>query len=353
MVTQTHIFRSTDMNLFNSKTLKRHIKPAAIPANHLAALGTRAELSIIVVSYNTCEMTLDCLASIYEQTTTPFEVIVVDNASSDGSAKAIAEKFPQVQLIAETTNHGFARAHEIAVPIAIAPWLLLLNPDTVVLGNALDNLLAFAKRTPKAGIWGGRTMFPDGRLNPTSCWGKMTLWSILCRTSGLSNLFSGSEILNSEALGRWPRDTEREVDIVTGCLFLIRRETWDQLQGFERAFTMYGEEVDLCLRAHAIGLRPQITPEATIIHYGAASDTVRPDKTVRLMRAKIELIKRHFSPLTRWMGYQLFRLWPLSRALALRLAGKVLGQASMLSRSADWSEVWKRRKEWEKGFRED
>lgn len=308
------------------------------------------QLSIIIISYNTREMTLDCLASIYEQTKSPFEVIVIDNASTDGSAEAIAQNFPQVRLVAETINHGFAPAHEIAVPMARAPWLLLLNPDTVVLENALDNLLAFAKRSPESGIWGGRTVYADGSLNPYSCWGRMTFWSTLCRTSGLSGLFSGSELMNSEVMGNWPRDTEREVDIVTGCLFLIRRETWEQLRGFERKFNMYGEEADLCLRARKLGLRPQITPEATIIHYGAASDTVRPDKMVRLMRAKIELIKRHFSPLTRWAGYHLFRLWPLSRAVALGLAGKISGRTSVQSRASEWSEVWKRRKEWEQGF---
>ena len=308
------------------------------------------QLSIIIISYNTREMTLDCIASVYEQTSSPFEIIVIDNASTDGSAEAIAQNFPQVRLVAETANHGFAPAHEIAVPMARAPWLLLLNPDTVVLENALDNLLAFAKRSPESGIWGGRTVYADGSLNPYSCWGRMTFWSTLCRTSGLSGLFSGSELMNSEVMGNWPRDTEREVDIVTGCLFLIRRETWEQLRGFERKFNMYGEEADLCLRARKLGLRPQITPEATIVHYGAASDTLRPDKMVRLMRAKIELIKRHFSPLTRWAGYHLFRLWPLSRALVFGLAGKISRKASVQARSAEWFEVWKRRREWEEGF---
>lgn len=307
-------------------------------------------LSIIVISYNTREMTLACLASIYKETTTPFEVIVIDNASSDGSAEAIAAAFPQACLVAETTNHGFAPAHNIAVPLCRAPWLLLLNPDTVVLDGALDKLLAFAERTPEAGIWGGRTLYADGRLNPYSCWGRMTLWSTFCRTTGLSGVFSRSSLFNSEVLGNWQRDSEREVDIVTGCLLLIRRETWNRLGGFDPAFTMYGEEVDLCLRARALGLRPHITPEATIIHYGAASDTVRPDKMVRLMRAKVELIGRHFSPLTRRPGLWMFRLWPLSRAWAFKVAGAVSGKAALRVRALEWHEVWKRRAEWESGF---
>ena len=317
----------------------------AIPANLTAPV-----LSIVIVSYNTREMTLACLASVYAQTQAPFEVIVVDNASVDGSAAAIAEAFPQVRLIAETVNHGFAAAHDIAVPLTRAEWLLLLNPDTVVLDGALDKLLAFARRRPEAGIWGGRTLFADGRLNPYSCWGRMTLWSTFCRTSGLNGLFSRSEFFNSEAIGDWPRDTERAVDIVTGCLFLIRREIWDRLGGFERAFAMYGEEVDLCLRARALGLQPMITPDSTIVHYGAASDTVRVDKTVRLLRAKVELIERHFGPVTRWPGRYLFRLLPLSRHLAYRAVGMLPKRADARAKAADWGEVWARRREWQDGF---
>lgn len=308
------------------------------------------ELSIIIVSYNTREMTLACLASVYAQTSTSFEVIVVDNASTDGSAEAIAATFPQARLVAETVNHGFAPAHDIAVPMCGAPWLLLLNPDTVVLDGALDKLMAFARRRPEAGIWGGRTVYADGRLNASSCWGRMTLWSTFCRTTGLSGLFARSGLFNSEVIGDWQRDSEREVDIVTGCLFLIRRETWDRLNGFDPVFTMYGEEVDLCLRARALGFRPCITPEATIIHYGAASDTVRPDKMVRLMRAKIELIKRHFHPATRWMGYHLFRLWPWTRARTFWLAGRLSARGAEAARWREWDEVWQRRKEWQDGF---
>lgn len=312
--------------------------------------NTPPELSIVIVSYNTREMTLACLASVYGQTRTPFEVIVVDNASTDGSAEAVAAMFPQAHLVAETRNLGFAPAHDIAVPMCQAPWLLLLNPDTVVLDRALDKLLDFARQTPEAGIWGGRTVYADGRLNPYSCWGRMTLWSTLCRTTGLSGLFPRSSLFNSEVIGGWQRDNVREVDIVTGCLFLIRRETWDKLGGFDPAFTMYGEEVDLCLRAKAIGLRPHITPEATIIHYGAASDTIRADKMVRLMRAKIELIKRHFPWATRWLGRHLLRTWPWSRALAFSLASRISDRAGLRNRGQEWKEVWQRRREWQDGL---
>lgn len=308
-------------------------------------------LSIIVISYNTREMTLACLASVHAQTECAFEVVVVDNASTDGSAEAIRQAFPQVTLLAETTNHGFARAHDLALPHCRAPLLLLLNPDTVVLDHALDRLVEFSRRRPQAGIWGGRTLYGDGALNPLSCWGRITVWALTCRLLGLTAIFPASEFFNPETYGAWPRDTEREVDIVTGCLFLIARKTWDDLGGFDPVFVMYGEEADLCLRAREAGLRPAITPEATIIHYGGASEKVRADKMVRVLRARCELIKRHFPARSRRLGLRLQMLWPLSRRVALRVAGAVLRRPDLREKATVWGEIWQRRGEWRDGFR--
>ena len=155
----------------------------------------------------------------------------------------------------------------------------LLNPDTLVLRGALDKLLAFAKEKPQAGIWGGRTLYADGSLNPFSCWRRLDLWALAMRATGLVSLFRESPIFNAEAYGGWRRDTVRGVDIVTGCLFLTsRRADWLRLGGFDPTFVMYGDEADLCRRAQAIGARPMITPEAEIVHYAGASETVRAEK---------------------------------------------------------------------------
>ncbi|SMX24263.1 glycosyltransferase family 2 protein [Boseongicola aestuarii] len=308
-----------------------------------------SDLSIVVISHNTRDMTLACLKSVYAETKTPFELIVVDNDSQDGSADAIAKDFPDVTLISEKINHGFAPAHSIALRHASAPWLLLLNPDTVVLDSALDKLFAHAQATPEAGIWGGRTLFADGTLNPSSCWGKMTPLSLIARLFFLTNLFPKSEILNSEEIGRWPRDTARSVDIVTGCLFLIRRKDWDRLNGFDPAFKMYGEEADLCLRAQENGFRPRITPTAEIIHHGGASDTIRAEKMVRLMRAKMEIVKRHFSLLGRPIGLICLALWPLSRGIVWSILA-VLGYPGAKQKAQIWMEIWRRRSEWKFGY---
>jgi GT2 family glycosyltransferase len=131
----------------------------------------KPDVSIIVVSYGTREMTLECLRSIKEDTGgTDHEVIVVDNNSSDGSPGAIAAEFPRFRLMVQSTNLGFAAACNLAAVDARGEYLLLLNPDTVVQGSAIDRLLLFARGRPEAGIWGGRTVFADGKLNPMSCW---------------------------------------------------------------------------------------------------------------------------------------------------------------------------------------
>lgn len=313
--------------------------------------NTAPELAIIIINYNTREMTLEAIASARAETTTPHEIIVLDNASTDGSADAIAAAHPDITLLREAVNHGFGPAHEIALARTSAPFLLLLNPDTVVLDRAIDRLMDFARATPQAEIWGGRTLYGDGTLNPTSCFARMTPWSIFCRVAGLNGIFSGSTLFNSEYYGAWPRDTVREVDIVTGCFFLIRRQFWDSLGGFDPAFVMYGEEVDLCLRAGAVGARPMVTPDATIIHYGGASQAVRSDKMVRLLRAKMELIQRHFPARTRAAGLWLFRLWPLSRRFAYGAGARLKRSDDLAEQARIWAEVWARRPEWQDGFR--
>ncbi len=303
------------------------------------------KVSIIVVSYNTREMTLECLRSVQAETRLPYELIVLDNTSTDGSAEAIAEEFPGITLLAESENHGFARANNIAAERAQGEYVLLLNPDTVVLDGAIDRLVAFAEAHPQARIWGGRTLYGDRSLNPTSCWRRMSLWNICCRTFGLTGVFPDSPVFNSEAYGGWDRSTERQVDIVTGCFLLIRREDWQALGGFDLTFFMYGEEADLCLRAAKnLGASPRMTPDAVIVHYGGASEKVRSDKMVRLLRAKTELISRHIPGWQRPLARALFGVWPLTR----RLAFSVLRPGG--DNALVWSEIWKRRHEWRRGF---
>jgi GT2 family glycosyltransferase len=313
-------------------------------------MSARPEISIIVVSFNTREMTLECLRSVVAETrTTDYELIVVDNASSDGSAAAIAAEFPELELIALEENIGFARANNLAAKEARGDRLLLLNPDTVVLDGALDRLVDFAAARPGARIWGGRTLFADRSLNPTSCWGAMSVWSLFSRAVGLTVLFPDSERFNPEPLGDWQRDSVREVDIVTGCLLLIDRPLWDQLGGFDERYFMYGEEADLCRRASARGASPVMTPEATIVHYGSASDT--GNKAAAVAAARITLIREHWSPVARRVGVFLSWASALTHHLAYATATRLLpGRAGLREAARMHGGVWHERKRWLAGY---
>lgn len=309
------------------------------------------DVSILVVSYETREMTLAALDSVVRETKdVSYELIVVDNASRDGSAEAIGQAFPEARLIASKENLGFARGNNLAAESARGEYLLLLNPDTLVLDGAIDKLVAFAKARPKAQIWGGRTVFLDGSLNPSSCWRRITLWNLFCRASGLTGVFPKSALFNSEAYGGWRRDSVREVDIVSGCFLLTRRDLWRRLGGFDPHFFMYGEEADLCLRAKALGARPAVTPQARIVHYGGASERTRTGKMVKLLAAKATLIERHFPAASSSMGLMLLAAWPLSRWVALSALARATGKARHAEAALTWGEIWTRRAEWMRGW---
>lgn len=303
-------------------------------------------LSILIISFNTREMTLECIRSVFDQTSkTDFELIVLDNASADGSADAIETEFGgRVRLIRSEDNLGFAGGNNAAAKCAKGEFLLLLNPDTVVLDGAIDKLLAFAAARPDAGIWGGRTVFADGSLNPASCWSRQTLWSLTSQAMGFSSLFRKSSFFNPEGLGGWDREGVRQVDIVSGCFLLIRRDLWDRLDGFHPDFFMYGEEADLCLRAESFGACPMVTSEATIVHHGGASEAVRSDKLQRLLAAKCLLLERHFPKSRLGMAKSLLAAWPLTRCLAHSVLSPI--RASSRRSSTVWRDVWAHRSVW-------
>lgn len=305
-------------------------------------------LSILMVSWNTREMTLAAIRSVYAETkATPFELIVVDNGSADGTAEAIRAAFPDVVLLAERANHGFARGNNIAAAHARAPLLLLLNTDTLVEDGAIDRLMAFAAARPDARIWGGRTVFGDGRLNPTYAWGRITAWSSFCLAVGLTNRFRRSRFFNPEQIGLWGDGRELAADIVSGCFFLVERALWEELGGFDTSFFMYGEEADFCARARRLGARPRITPEARIVHFGGGSATRPTDTLVYLFGARIGLARRHLpaASAATARAMVLFQAW--WRARLFGLAARL--QPSRRPAAAQWREMWARRAEWRDG----
>ena len=320
--------------------------PTRLPA---AAKAADPVVSVLVISYNTRAMTIDCIASVLEETTLPYELIVLDNASPDGSAAAIAAAFPDLRLIASETNHGFAVGNNVAALEARGRYVLLLNPDTLVLDHAIDRLVAFAERTPEALIWGGRTLNGDRTLNPSSVFGRLTLWSLFCRTSGLALVFRKSAFFNPEEIGGWQRDDERAVDIVQGSFFLIRRDLWETLGGFDPTFVMYGEEQDLCLRARALGARPRMTPEAEIVHFHGASSR-KVAREIMTLKANVTVARRHLPAWQRPLGVFLLAAWPWSRMVSGRFLAALTGARGLADAAEMWGAVWRARADWWGGY---
>ena len=309
------------------------------------------DLTIVIISFNTRDMTLECLRSVQAETRdVSYEIIVVDNNSWDGSSSSISAQFSDVQLIALGQNIGFAPANILAIKAGRGRRVLLLNPDTVVLDRAIDRLVEFANQNPSHRIWGGRTLNGDRSLNPSSCWRRMTLWGLICSTFGLSHAIPNSSIFNPDAYGGWDRGSDKEVDIVSGCFFLIDRKLWDQLGGFDPAFFMYGEEADLCLRASRVGARPIVTSRATIVHYGGASTASTLEQRILLFKGKTTLMNRHWRPVSRQLGKALFLLGTLIRWWAYWLASRLINRPDLKPIFAEWKAMWQRRKEWINGY---
>ena len=165
------------------------------------------------------------------------------------------------------------------------------------------------------------------------------------RRSGCVPCFQNPRLFHPRGYGRWQRDSVREVGVVTGCFFLMRLEDWRSFGGFDPEFFMYGEETDLCMRAIKEGMRPVVTPTATIVHHGGASEKVRVDKMVRLFDAQVRLFRRHFSRFGFRMVFVSMTLGVLIRAILMGGVSRFPGRP----RENDWAEIWQRRGEWSSG----
>ena len=290
------------------------------------------------------------MESIFKETTTiNLEVILIDNASHDCTGEANIENFPQVKLLVSKENHGFAQGCNLAAKNACGEYILLLNPDTVVIDRAVERLFAFARANPEAGIYGGRTIFPDGRLNPDFCYRKKTLWSLFCQAFGLTKLFRNTNLFNPEPYGSWKYDSVREVDIITGCFLMVKTELWRQLKCFNPLFFMFGEEVDFCLRAKKHGFKPMFTPDATVIHYGGVSEPKKVNSIVSTMRAEVTLIHEHWPRAQVGFGVKMIMIRVRIKSIILSL-GAALGFQGCLEKASIWKGAWERRREWMSGW---
>ncbi len=302
---------------------------------------TPVDVAVLIVTYNSEEQIEACLSTLIEQRRAiDQEIIVVDNQSSDQTVEIIQKKFPQVRLYTPGKNLGFAKAVNFAAKQSSAKYFLLLNPDTKVLDHAVDKVYTFAETNPSYGFYGGRTLKEDGvTLEPSSCWGQPTVWSLFLFATGLSTLFRGNSFFDPEAIGGWKRDSIREVGVITGCFLLVQTSAWKTINGFDEDFWLYGEDADLAIRARRAGFRPVIYPEAVVVHEVGQSSTSH-QKMIWLFRGKISLAQKHWRGPSKQLYLFFLKFGVAARFLLLRIAGK---------KEHHWIYGWKNRAEWANG----
>jgi GT2 family glycosyltransferase len=236
-------------------------------------------ISVVIVSYNTRDILRQCLEALFRHTSgVEFEVLVVDNDSRDGTPAMVRQEFPQVTLVANDTNLGFAAANNQAFALNRGEFILLLNPDAFVREGAIAKGLEFMRQAPRCGICGGRIVDEDGTVRPSARRFPNVLAKFFA-LSGLSSRYPESRLFNWRDFGGFAHDRVREVDWVPGTFTLLRRKMLDQIGFFDERFFMYYEETDLCLRAKRAGWQVFFIPDAEVEHIGGASSQTRQDKS--------------------------------------------------------------------------
>jgi GT2 family glycosyltransferase len=275
------------------------------------------DLAVIILTHNTCELTRRCLRSLAATPAAPYssEVIVVDNASTDGTAAVMAQEFPHVRVIANATNEGFARGNNLGLAAATGRYLLLLNSDTEVLPGALAALVRFMDEHPAAGACGPMLLNPDGSLQPSGR-NLPTPLSVFIDTTKLYRLWKRD-------LYRDPRrdysQTER-VGEISGAALLVRRECYQQVGGLDPAFFAYYEDVDWCRRIGDAGWDIYYAPAAQVVHLWQGTSR---QATQRAYRAGQESLRYYFRKHHGW-GALLAVSTVLAAKELLRVAGSLL-----------------------------
>ncbi|HEX9654699.1 MAG TPA: glycosyltransferase family 2 protein [bacterium] len=246
--------------------------------NTLTVNKTEVGLSIIVVNWNTRELLHQCLRSIYDTTRqTRFEIWVIDNDSTDGSAEMVAREFSQVHLVRNNANLGFAKANNIGIQDSRGRYVCLINSDVKVLDGSLDRLFEYLEQNPKTALAGPRLLNPDRSLQ-ISCYGFPSVWNTFCYAMGLDQLFPRSNRFGGLYRKYWPYDRVRAVEVISGCFAVVRREAIALVGSLDEMFFMYMEDFDWCKRFHMAGWQVVYFPRAEAVHVGGGSSSASSAK---------------------------------------------------------------------------
>ena len=254
-------------------------------------------LSVIIVNYNVKYFLEQCLCSVEKAITgLQAEIIVVDNASADGSMEYLLSRFPQVTFIDNPSNVGFARANNQGLVHAKGRYILFLNPDTIVSENALGNCLNFLEGHPEAGACGVRMLDGSGRFLPESKRGFPSIPVSLFKISGLTKLFPRSRLFASYYAGHLDEKQDNEIDVLSGAFFMVKKEVLRKTGGFDEQFFMYGEDIDLSYRIQLAGYKNYYLYRYPIIHFKGESTSKGSLDYVKLFHKAMSIfVKKHYS----------------------------------------------------------
>lgn len=260
-------------------------------------LRSDLQLSVIIVNYNVKYFLEHCLYAVYKAiSTVKAEIIVIDNASSDGSMEYLLNKFPEVIFIDNPVNVGYAKANNQGLKQARGQYILFLNPDTIVPEDCFDICMRFLELHPKAGACGVKMLDGSGRYLPESKRAFPSLQTSFYKMSGLAKLFPHSKTFARYYLGHLSENEDKEVDVLSGALFMVKEKVLKQTGGFDEQFFMYGEDIDLSYRIQQAGYINYYLASATIIHFkGESTKKGNPDYVRLFYKAMNIFVNKHFT----------------------------------------------------------
>jgi GT2 family glycosyltransferase len=255
--------------------------------------------SIIIVSWNAKRYLEECLTSLRAVTEIPIEIIVVDNASSDGSPQMVEEKFPEVCLIQSPVNGGFSKGNNIGIARSRGKYLCLVNSDVNVPPGCVNELIAFMEANPDIGMAGPRWLAPGGQTQRSSM-RFPTVGNTLGRALGADVMLKGTPWAGGHLMADFAHDHTRDVEVLNGWFWVVRRTALEQVGLLDEGFFMYGEDIDWSYRFYKAGWRRVFYAGVGATHYGGASSAAAPIRFyIEMQRAYFQYFEKHHGRLSR------------------------------------------------------